>query len=344
MQNYIAETEIGSCVTSEYAVNGHCSVTGVTGSGKTVHLNRMELEAAKRRATVIIIDVNQSHADSMIFPSFKTKYGLFSNRIDAKLDGLNLEFLKPLRGNDGRMEDMINLINSATYALGSSSKMGIRQMGALREAVIFALKNRSAFPDEMDAVKYGLLQQDDPVAKGVYEKLWTVINSKILRSGVKHLKKGAINIISFYGMDKGTQAAFVEILLSTLWRTVQYQGEILGGDILLVIDEYQNLPLKEGAVLRDILREGRKFGLNLFLATQSLRVFPRDIRGLINQAGTRLYFKPPVDEIRSIAREIDSKDTERWTRVLSSLRVGEAVAIGSFVVGGREIDHPIIVR
>lgn len=283
---YFGETKTNPCLVSENAVNRHIRTTGMTGSGKTTYLNKIELETAKRRKTSIVIDLNQSHAEKMIFPPIKGEYRLAANRIDAKIDGLNMEFLKPLRENNGRMEDPVSLINSAVYAIGNSSRMGIRQIGALREAVIFAVQNRLEFPDEMTAIGYGLLQQDNPIAKGVYEKLWTVINSKILRPGIKFLKEGAINIISFYGMDKTTQATFVEIFLSILFRTVQYQGEIFGEEILLVIDEYQNLPLKEGAVLRDILREGRKFGLNLLLATQTLRTFPRDTLAVLNQMGT----------------------------------------------------------
>ena len=342
---YIGETmRPDSCWISENAANGHVNTTGLTGSGKSVRGNRMELEAAKEGTTVIAIDINRGHAEGMIFPPMEAEYSSFSNRIDVKEDGLNLEFLKPIQGSDGRMEDAVSLINSMVYAIGSPSKLGIRQRGALREAVIFALRNRPAFPDEMTAVGYGLLQQDNPAAKGVYEKLWMVINSKIFRPGDKYLKRGAINIISFCGMDKLTQATFVEILLSNLWRTAQYQGNIMGGDILLTIDEYQNLSLQEGAVLRDILREGRKCGINLLLTTQTLRVFPRDTLAILNQAGTRLSFRPQVDEIRSTAREIDSQNVEHWVRVLQSLRRGEAVAVGSFNVGGREINHPLVTR
>ena len=151
-----------------------------------------------------------------------------------------------------------------------------------------------------------------------------------------------MNIISFTGIDRITQVTLVEILFSYLWRSIQCCSS--REKTIFSIDEYQNLMLGEGSALRNILREGRKFGINLLLATQTLSIFPKDALSILNQAATHLYFRPVVNEIRSVAKEIDSENVKKWMSILKSLGKGEAVAVGNFCVHGKEIDHPILTR
>lgn len=333
-----------NCYTSPYALNNSMIIMGSPGSGKTVRMCICEIASLNMGETTIVLDINSTHADEMIFEPIRAEYLRKANRIDVKQDGLDIEFLKPMFGRNGKGEDFVDMVNSAVYALGGTQRMGSRQIGALRNAIIFAVEHRRRFPDEMSAIGVGLLQQEDSVANSVYQKLWTVINSKVFRAASKCIQPGMINLISFTGMDKMTQGVFVEIFLASLWRNVRYQGLPGGNEIVLSIDEFQNLPLREGSVLRDMLCEGRKFGISLLLATQTLKCFPKDTLAILDQAGTKLYFRPAISEIRSIAKVIAPDDVERWFSVLSRLRVGEAVAMGNLMVGGVEINHPVLTR
>ncbi len=342
MQQYLGQITAGICQSSSYAANGHIGEIGISGSGKSSRGQRIELEASKNGATVIVIENNDSHAGTMIYPPIREEYLSRVNRIDAQMDGLNIMFLKSMQKRDKNMEDFLNLVNSATYALSAGQKMGIRQIGRLREAVIFAAKNRQVFHNEMVAIKEGLCQQNDAVSQEVYYKLWTVLNSGIFRPSKKGIKAGAINIISFSGMDKLTQATLTEITLSYLWRVFQYREN--QNNIILSIDEFQNIPFSEGSVLRDMLREGRKFGINLLLITQTLDSFSKDTLAVLNQIATWLYFQCSLNEARRIARMIAPMEAERWREILLSLQIGEAVTIGNLCIGTREIKHPIITR
>lgn len=319
-------------------------MAGVSGSGKSSRANQIELKEAENGATVIIIDINRSHSNEMIYPPIWEEYRSRMNRIDAKRDGVNIEFLRPMREEDGQIEDMVTLINSATCALGSMQKLGSCQIGALREAIIFALSHREEFPDEMTAIGVGLLQQEGTTAKGVYQKLWTVINSRVFRRSNKYIKRGAINLVSFIGLDKLTQATLVEVLLFSLWRIIQYQRRPFGNKVVLALDEFQNLSLREGSILRDLLREGRKFGVYLLLTTQSRKVFPKDTLAILDQVGTKLFFRPAMSEVRSIAKEIAPDEVAKWERILSSLQIGEAVAVGNLSLGEMEISHPVLTK
>ena len=344
MQSGIQIGKVGRnpCLVSNYAINHHISETGTSGSGKTVRLNYMELEAVKDGNTVVVLDINESHADKMIFSTIKEEYCSYINRINVKADGLDIRFLQPMKGDDGQKEDSISVISSVAYALGIPQRMGNRQIGVLREAEVFALNHMSEFSTEMEAIEQGILQQNNAVANAVCQKMWPVIHHNIFRKSDKNIKKGKLNVISFNGIDRITQATLIEILLSYLWRSIQVSSN--SGKVIFSIDEYQNLMLGEGSVLRNILREGRKFNISLLLATQTMSVFPKDTRSILNQAATRLYFRPEVNEIRNVAKEIDSENVKKWVSILKSLQVGEAVAVGDFCVYGREIRHPILIQ
>lgn len=302
----------------------------------------MELNAVKDGKTVTVFDVNQSHSVNQIFPPIKAEYSTYVNRIGVKSDGINIRFLQPIQGKNGQVEDIVSVVNSASYALGKPYKMGSRQMGVLREAELFAMRHSADIPDEMSAIKEGLKQMDNPVADSVYQKLWPLIHSNIFRNCEKHIITGKVNIISFSGVDKVMQATVVEIILAYLWRTFLSAGS--SDEMVLVFDEFQNLMLGEGSCMRTILQEGRKFGISLLLATQTLGVFDRATRSIINQAATRLYFRPEANEIRSTAKEIDPENIQKWMHVLKTLKRGEAVAVGEFNISGREVFHPVLTR
>ena len=93
--------------------------------------------------------------------------------------------------------------------------------------------------------------------------------------------------------------------------------------------------------MRDILREGRRFGIKVVMATQTLEIFPRDVVSMLKQMANRLVFRPPTSEICRLAKMIDSKKYEMWSNQLSSLNIGESIGLGIFVVGGQEVSHPI---
>ena len=100
---------------------------------------------------------------------------------------------------------------------------------------------------------------------------------------------------------------------------------------VIVLDEVQNLDHKEGSPISKYLREGRKFGLSLILATQTMSNMKKDERDRMFNAAHKLFFKPADTELKSFA-EIAALATrqrvDEWIRKLSSLKKGECFSIG----------------
>lgn len=342
---YIGNFNGKSCWISRNSPNRSVCMTGISGMGKTTRLNYMELVNAKAGATVLILDMNQSHAEEQIFPLIREEYQRWINRIHVLQDGLGDGILQPMYSPNGEEEPFFHLVNSAVKALSSSQNMGVRQIGALRNAVIDAIGNLGSFQTEAEALAISLLQQEDSHAEAVYQKLWTLLNCGALKPASKFMEAGKINIIDLSGTDVVTQNCLAEIVLSNLWRNVRFnRTSTIRNNLVIVLDEFQNLSLKNDSVLRDMLREGRKFGINLLLSTQTFEVFPKDVLALLNQAATKLYFRPTPSEAKRIAKEIGNENGSECVKMLLSLKVGESVAIGDFCIDGMEISRPLILK
>ncbi len=99
----------------------------------------------------------------------------------------------------------------------------------------------------------------------------------------------------------------------------------------LVLDEIQNLDHRLSSPLAKILTEGRKFGLSMILATQTLSNLHPEERDRLFQASQKLFFKPAETEVREYARVLEHSTNEKaelWIKRLSSLGKGECYAFG----------------
>lgn len=330
------------CRISTDSSNRSVCITGLSGTGKTVRLNQLELSALQKGASVLVLDVGHTHAVEDVFQPMRKNFSRAANYIDAK-EGLGLGIFRTLETDQGKKEPVVQVVNSAVSALSAGQRMGPRQLGALRGAVIDVMKNRCYAGSEAEALESALAgRENDEHAAAVYQKLWTILHCGALNPASKYLQTGKINILDLSDTDTITQTALVELILHTLWRKIRFAGlQRKQQKITIVLDEFQNLPLKSGSLLCNMLREGRKFGVNFLLATQSLMSFPREVRPIIGQTATQLYFRPAPSEIKSIAKTIDFEKAAVWEKILSNLKVGECVAVGEFEVNGAEVKRPL---
>lgn len=339
----IGTTSGKPCRISAGSPNQSVCITGLSGTGKTVRLNQLELESIRQHCAVLVIDTSQTHTETGIFEPLRNEFLRYANYLNV-FDGLGLDIFQTLETPQGQREPFVQAVNSVVQALSSGYRMGVGQLGVLREAVVDVVQHGGSYGDDAEALKFALKAKNDDRAEAVYQKLWTLIHCGALKPSRRQLQSGKINVLDLSGMDQITQNSLVGIILHTLWRRIRFWGLPKGQKKLtLVLDEFQNLPLKKDSVLCDMLREGRKFGLNFLLATQSLKSLPREIEPLIGQTATRLYFRPSPSEVGNIARKIDASKTSVWSQILLNLNVGECLAVGEFEVEGREVKRPLIL-
>lgn len=311
--------------------NEHIVITGLSGSGKSVRIMDIERHILKEGGTVVALDVNGTHIEND---------SSWHHHISAQEDGLEIHLLDMSLVDEGK-ETLINLIEYIMETICPRQLRGVCQRACVRKAVEFALHNRSQFSSEMEAIAYGLKEQDEVAALGAYNHLCPILEGNIFRNSKKKILGNVINIIDLKGLNPKTQGQVIEILLSVLWRKMRIEG-CRKERFTLILDEFQNLDFQQGSILFQMLTEIRKYGVNLVLATQTLTFFSKKELAVINQAATKLFFQQSLTDVKKIAEIVEPGHYEKWRQTLSRLCIGQAVAVGELEIGGRQLQQPII--
>ena len=100
----------------------------------------------------------------------------------------------------------------------------------------------------------------------------------------------------------------------------------------IVYDEFQWMPLGNGSALSGMLREGRKYGLGVWLASQFLPVGKKDEKNTLLQVDTFLMFGQSEQSRTEAAKIIEYDAWREWISVLSDMKIGEFVLKGHYTV------------
>ena len=148
-------------------------------------------------------------------------------------------------------------------------------------------------------------------------------NQKLLRldlSGISFEYKAReiiSNVIGRHFLNQARNNSFVKSpLLIFLDEAHNFIGKQIGGeDTVAKLDSFEL-----------IAKEGRKFGLNICLATQR----PRDItEGVLSQVGTMIVHRLTNDRDREIVEKACGEIDKAASSFLPNLKPGEAVIIGN---------------
>ncbi|MCF2554409.1 ATP-binding protein [Faecalicatena contorta] len=312
--------------------NEHLAIWGISGSGKSTRISKIVEEIVSTGGTVIAFDLAGQD-----YKNLKSR----QCRISAQADGIDLQILDTTLLDLGA-ESYVNFISYIVDVFTDVYQLGVRQQGALRDAVAFAIQNKHRFSSEMEAIEVGLIGQKTAVAQGVANKLWQVLNCGIFRKSEKKFTNQSVNILSFEGINPSAQRELAEIILAFIWRKIRLEG--CSRNICLVIDEFQNFVKSKRSILLEMLRESRKYGVNIILSTQTSGGISQNVLSSISQTAVQLYFRPPVQDTKKIAALISEDRTGYWVIKLNDLKLGESVAIGNMSVNGRAMSGPIIIR
>lgn len=344
MNIYLGTLGTNVCRISDKAANSSILINGISGSGKTTRMLQIELQSVADKNTVIVIDTANSHSDSEIKKLTDCKYRSKINRISALLDGLNLPFLAPFSQKSSYSEPDFLHISSITNALSKPLKLGAAQTAILRESIIFATKRLEDYPSDIDAIVAGLTRFGEK-GLAVYNRLWEILNCKAFNlHSTKSILPGKVNILDLNGYNIDTQKILAEIILASFFGLIRC-GQFPEIDAYQIfLDECQRFSYDANGSICQLLREGRKFNIHLLLATQTFSMFSKDALAVLNQAATRLYFRPSQTDIHKIAKALSPTEWQIWKVHLANLKVGECIASGIFDVNGQEISRPLLLH
>lgn len=318
---------------SRNSMNRHISVFGMPGSGKTIRTNEIKADAAKQGKTVVELYFERElpEMDSTMV-----------NVIDVVKDGVNMKLLDT-RSIDEEKETEVTFVSYLIDLLSGQENLGCRQMGALREALIYAIKHREDYETDLQAIKDGLENQKSVGAKGAFNKLWSLLCSDVFRESGKSIKPGCLNVFVMGSLAPSAQTTMTELILGTIWRQARLTGKS-PNEVLIVLDEVQRLKTNKNSVIAEMLREARQYNITLLLATQSAEALNKDFLKAVHESAISVYFRPKDSEMKKIAEMIDCQQVERYTLMLKKLQKGQSIVTGQVTIGGYENDKPIIVK
>lgn len=143
-------------------------------------------------------------------------------------------------------------------------------------------------------------------------------------------EKNKSHVFQLAGLDMHSQRLVTEFILWDLWAFARGGGN---KDVprVVVLDEVQNLDQRLESPLGKYLTEGRKFGLALISATQTLSNLTSEQQARLFLSGHKLFFKPAETEIKEYANVLSNATgdtTNIWIERLSKLEKGECYSLG----------------
>jgi len=138
------------------------------------------------------------------------------------------------------------------------------------------------------------------------------------------------HILQLAGYSKDAAQLVTEFSLIDLYWYYRGRG---GKDHprVIILDEIQNLDHRLESPLGKFLTEGRKFGISLILATQTLSNLDKDERDRLFQASHKLFFRPADTELKSYAQILEGAVNDKsdiWVSRLATLKKGECYSLG----------------
>ena len=323
--------------------NRHMLIFGSSGQGKTYAIQCMLCEMTKFRQNSLIVDYTNGFLPDQLEETTKKVLMPVQHVVRQKPLPIN-PFLPQVSDNGGIVitENPNSIAKRIAGLFNSVYNVGDQQYSVLHRAVMDGVEKLredmnldemlSIIEDMADNKKYKSSAQtlyskfrpfilDRPFSNGENGYDWDSLFQKV---------DPLCNIFQLYGMDSYSGRLITEFILWDLYGHLQSRGKKTDPKVI-VLDEVQNLDHKEGSPISKYLREGRKFGLSLILATQTMSNMKKDERDRMFNAAHKLFFKPADTELKSFA-EIAALATrqrvDEWIRKLSSLKKGECFSIG----------------
>ncbi len=307
---------------SSGTANPHVLVLGESGFGKTYAISCLLGELAEQGVLSVVFDYGQGFSSETLPREFVS--AVRPKEIQASRDGINLNPLQILPG------DVLGPVNVAQRISDTFArvypKIGVQQHAVLRQAVVDLMENagisggdkrtwRRALPafrqlsERLDSYGGDSTRSRSRFATSVAAHVSTMFVYNTFRPSGRSLSwpemlasKGRVFTIQLKGLEYSLERAVTEFLL---WNLVGYM-ESSGPSCLrcfVVLDEAHRLSFDAGSPVEKLLREGRKFGLGLILASQQ----PEDFNPVaFANTATKIVFQIG-DERTAISRRLHRK-------------------------------------
>ncbi len=329
----LLNTDIPVYINIEQAVVRHLSILAVTGGGKSNTVGVLLERLHERNATVVIFDMHGEYVNLS---------GMRMNRIEPKFDPFSLDTdeLAGLIGIDmDTAAQMYYILSEIKEELDASLspesdefdehlRRNTDYIGELLESLKTILEDREKLR-AYDKGSIFRLMNRLKVLKKRYGTLFEAGATHIL----KRIKLSSINVIDLSNLDEDKADVVVAHTLSNILNDRKSKGNYLKKPVVCILEEAhvfasKNLRRRAKYILGRIAREGRKFGVGLWLVSQRPKALDQDILSQMNNMIILKLVEPEDQKHVQSASEILSGELMKY---LPALNPGEAIVLGNMV-------------
>lgn len=305
-------------------------ILGESGYGKSVAAQSIVLQKANQSYGVLSIDIHDSSAPEHLFPTFRKSFEQLSLRIDGYITPIPTTLLEPLHYADGTMESPADLSYTISNIITKYIKLSRTETAAFSDSLEYVISNLDDNPDIFPAILKTLDEFDTKASKSASAHLAPLLRHNVFRNQPIKRHSG-IEIINLSKFPPLFQKVIADLLLFDEFRTASQGGQ---PPRYIHIDEMQNLSIDKDCYLGKILTEGRKYALNVILASQSIREFNASERTMLCQANHKLFFHPALLEVKYYTELLSSpQHRAEISDLLRNLDVGQCVFQGPIYIG-----------
>lgn len=333
--------------------NRHILIFGSSGMGKTYTIQCLLSELGRAHQNSLIVDYTNGFFDNQLEPEFKSLLRPLQHIVRREPLAIN-PFRQQAETLGGELlpETASSTAQRVSGVFSEVYNFGDQQKSALYQAVKNGLESRffdglMERPGSSEMTLEGLIPELESLAeiKGTQGQSANSVISK-LRPFLDQNPFGSedprgwdrlfsdedhrCHVIQLAGFMKDAARLVTEFSLIDLYWYYRGRGNQTRPRVV-VLDEVQNLDHRDESPLAQLLREGRKFGFSLILATQIMSNLDRDEKDRLFLAAHKLFFRPADTELRAyaeIAAVITGEKVDEWVKKLAALKKGECYSLG----------------
>lgn len=324
---------------NKHLANRHLIVFGRSGQGKTYCIQGLLMELAKNRLNSMVIDYTNGFLPEHLEEEFIEKVQPKTDLVIHKPLELN-PFNKQTQKVAGveisdKAHDVASRVASVFNAVYSD--IGSQQLPTLIKTLEEGIE---LFGNNYDFNKMLKdLEESGKHGEALANKLHPMVRANLFSfsqefDGWNDIYKSetpTTRLIQLARLSRDIWLLATEFILWDLYSYACTNGN-KNSPIPVVLDEVQNLDQKLDSPLGKMLTEGRKYGLSLILATQTLSNLKKDEQDRLFQAAHKLFFAPAETEIQSYAKLLEQavpgSNKKAWLDELAKLKKGECISVG----------------
>ena len=343
------DTLTGEKVFWEYGhkdlANRHLIIFGSSGQGKTYCIQGLLMSLADAQIRSLVIDYTNGFLPNHLETEFIERVNPKSNILCNEPFGMS-----PFRAQKQDfggifIEEKPHMVAGRVASVFNKvySTIGERQIAVLNEVIESGVQRYGSAYSLQNMLDD--LNEEETAGPALASKLAPLVKSNLFSSNsdkswseVFESQENSSTIMQLASLNHDISMLCTEFLLWDLYSYACSYGS-KEKPLPIVLDEVQNLDHRLESPLGKMLTEGRKFGVSLILATQTLSMLRKDEQDRLFQASHKLFFAPAKTETKTYAKilELSMPGTKQadWEKQLGELSKGQCLSVGYHLEKGQ---------